>query len=1211
MERPPFWVNAVDALNDSPPSGINPFLFSSLPCGGYRNTHELPPSSSQMECPAAKEMAGDVHDAPSHSFSTDAFTSSSVHPFFQAPTLHLRDLFRYGRAPRGSPSPPPSRTCCASQVCEESSFVSEEFTIPIEEEEEKGGKKTSQEAHIASEEEELVEEDEEAWEAILLSNYMIDFPWLLREVPELMTVKQKLVIVSGEKGTATHRRETAPSPVAFRSTSALLHEEEEEKRRPTAMLDGSGGASGAAASSSGTATTIRIPPATRAPHQKKETLQESSTRTGSAGCCCYVHVSFSTFQQNPFIVAIRERRAMFLQVAGASALHSPSSSEEEEPKAQFAHPHGKTGTPAVTSTTFDHTSPFCFSGASAFVLASLLSALMRKIVVVEPPLPLAYGSHHTKMVLLVHRRGLRVAILTGNFIRADWDAKTQGIYVQDFPRVSSFPVGCSSTPGPPFSSVPETNAPLPTTPTSSTSLGLVEPSAALDFKHQLQHYLRGCRVLPPDHHHSSSSFVFGVFGDKTFLDAFDFSGVRVRLIVSLPGHYRGRHEMSRFGMGRLAALQAYYSTAVSSSSFTTSSLAPSRCALLPRVSVLSWQFSSQGSLDEPFLSHLLGAMQGKAPFLLDDHPRGEKEIATKKNEQEDHVAEKKGEEAVEVQVIYPTEKEVRRSLEGWRGGLSLPVYAKCCHPFINARLHRWTGSRSTTNEEDVHERKDEHTNKEGEKKKDHQNRRQTHRSLHVVYGMEENRPCLGSNGPSSSVFSSACTTRHEEVIDVDDTESKKDAGEERKGAVTPVQERKGKEGPQWKKNREEKKTEEDGRLLHVTHALPDKRVHEGPADPLSVMVVEDEEEDHSQTHHHHHHPPHAIPSPKKPSTTMKKEGHLSTTTISSPSFFPSPYATALPHIKSYAGVVRSPLPLADRCIPTYLSWFLLTSANLSKAAWGKYTCTRSNRKRRRSVGGAQHGGASSRGITFRCTTDREEEEENSRAAWMTTIWSFELGVLFLPSMYFSSSSSLLHGEVESKKSTSSIPTANVPTATTTTTAFSSFSSSSSPHKSGFTCTPFAPLPSSVLSSSSTCGGGASWWSLLYPTPLGPSGKEVLYLPYDIQQPIPYASTAVLRKAEDEKKQHAKKEVHTLPPPQEKTVTRKDRLHSILSSASTTITTHKGIPMEDIPWVMDDPHIGVDSHGLQMHEAVERGMDLMGPSSWKLPLCPGGGVLQDW
>ena len=46
-------------------------------------------------------------------------------------------------------------------------------------------------------------------------------------------------------------------------------------------------------------------------------------------------------------------------------------------------------------------------------------------------------------------------------------------------------------------------------------------------------------------------------------------------------------------------------------------------------------------------------------------------------------------EPVTVKVIFPSENEVKLSVEGWRSGLSIPVHVKNFHELVNQRLHRW------------------------------------------------------------------------------------------------------------------------------------------------------------------------------------------------------------------------------------------------------------------------------------------------------------------------------------------------------------------------------------------------------------------------------------------------------------------------------------------------------------------------------------------
>nr|CDS19050.1 tyrosyl DNA phosphodiesterase 1 [Echinococcus granulosus] len=58
----------------------------------------------------------------------------------------------------------------------------------------------------------------------------------------------------------------------------------------------------------------------------------------------------------------------------------------------------------------------------------------KNVSILEAPLPIAYGTHHTKMMLLRYEDGLRVVIHTANQIQSDWFLRTQGIWIS--PKLS-------------------------------------------------------------------------------------------------------------------------------------------------------------------------------------------------------------------------------------------------------------------------------------------------------------------------------------------------------------------------------------------------------------------------------------------------------------------------------------------------------------------------------------------------------------------------------------------------------------------------------------------------------------------------------------------------------------------------------------------------------------------------------------------------------
>ncbi|KAL4425897.1 hypothetical protein ABPG75_009913 [Micractinium tetrahymenae] len=74
-----------------------------------------------------------------------------------------------------------------------------------------------------------------------------------------------------------------------------------------------------------------------------------------------------------------------------------------------------------------------------------------RLILHAPPLPLEYGTHHSKAFFIAYDTGMRVVILTANAIYADNNNKTQGLFFQDFPlkdgqspQTSSFEQGLAA-----------------------------------------------------------------------------------------------------------------------------------------------------------------------------------------------------------------------------------------------------------------------------------------------------------------------------------------------------------------------------------------------------------------------------------------------------------------------------------------------------------------------------------------------------------------------------------------------------------------------------------------------------------------------------------------------------------------------------------------------------------------------------------------------
>uniref|UniRef100_A0A672Q5I1 Tyrosyl-DNA phosphodiesterase 1 n=1 Tax=Sinocyclocheilus grahami TaxID=75366 RepID=A0A672Q5I1_SINGR len=128
----------------------------------------------------------------------------------------------------------------------------------------------------------------------------------------------------------------------------------------------------------------------------------------------------------------------------------------------------------------------------------------------QAKLDIAFGTHHTKMMLLWYEEGFRVIILTSNLIRADWYQKTQGMWMSPlYPRL---PEGS-----------PETAGESPT-----------------NFKSDLLEYLEAYRA--PE---------LAECIDR--IKQHDLSETRVYLIGSTPGRYQGP-AMEKWGHLRLRKL---------------------------------------------------------------------------------------------------------------------------------------------------------------------------------------------------------------------------------------------------------------------------------------------------------------------------------------------------------------------------------------------------------------------------------------------------------------------------------------------------------------------------------------------------------------------------------------------------------------------------------------------------------------------------------
>ncbi|XP_049395468.1 tyrosyl-DNA phosphodiesterase 1 [Solanum stenotomum] len=170
----------------------------------------------------------------------------------------------------------------------------------------------------------------------------------------------------------------------------------------------------------------------------------------------------------------------------------------------------------------------------------------------KPSLPIAYGTHHSKAMLLVYPTGVRVIVHTANLISIDWNNKSQGLWMQDFPWKDQNNLGKDG-----------------------------------GFENDLVDYLSTLKW---------PEFTVNIpaFGsckiNSSFFKKFDYSSASVRLIASVPGYHSGS-SLRKWGHMKLR-------TVLQECTFSKEF----------QKSPLIYQFSSLGSLDEKWMTEFASSM---------------------------------------------------------------------------------------------------------------------------------------------------------------------------------------------------------------------------------------------------------------------------------------------------------------------------------------------------------------------------------------------------------------------------------------------------------------------------------------------------------------------------------------------------------------------------------------------------------------------------
>ncbi|XP_065879228.1 tyrosyl-DNA phosphodiesterase 1 [Euphorbia lathyris] len=183
----------------------------------------------------------------------------------------------------------------------------------------------------------------------------------------------------------------------------------------------------------------------------------------------------------------------------------------------------------------------------------------------KPPLPISFGTHHSKAMLLVYPRGVRIIVHTANLIHVDWNNKSQGLWMQDFPwkDEKNQPKGCG-------------------------------------FENDLIDYLSALKWRE----FAVNLPLLGKFTiNPSFFKKFDYSNAAVRLIASVPGYHTGAN-LKKWGHMKLWNV-----------------LQECTFAKEFKNSPLAYQFSSLGSLDEKWMTELAtslssGLAEDKTPLGL-------------------------------------------------------------------------------------------------------------------------------------------------------------------------------------------------------------------------------------------------------------------------------------------------------------------------------------------------------------------------------------------------------------------------------------------------------------------------------------------------------------------------------------------------------------------------------------------------------------------
>ncbi|CAB9527498.1 Tyrosyl-DNA phosphodiesterase 1 [Seminavis robusta] len=243
-----------------------------------------------------------------------------------------------------------------------------------------------------------------------------------------------------------------------------------------------------------------------------------------------------------------------------------------------------------------------------------------------------YGVHHSKFFLVGFSSGLlRVVIHTANLRHSDVNNKAQGAYIQNFGRK---------------------------TPNNTTT--------TTDFEDSLVQYIQSYKYNKKFRWDDSNTNA-AVVTIAEQLRKYDFSTALAVLVPSIPGYHKINNNQNLLGHLKVRQQLARIRQEKQKGE-KQQPIGPIVC-----------QFSSMGSLTNKYLHRLAYSMN----------------VARAKGVDDGNTSEDDEQKPINLQLVYPTSDEICNSLEGYRGGNSVPGTLKnVSKDFLRPFYRKWSASKS-------------------------------------------------------------------------------------------------------------------------------------------------------------------------------------------------------------------------------------------------------------------------------------------------------------------------------------------------------------------------------------------------------------------------------------------------------------------------------------------------------------------------------------